>query len=63
MVSVESVANDLAEAAGDIIRIMQQSDLDDEYGSEWADEMYDAYELVKKAIQSLARSAMYEPSS
>lgn len=60
MVSIESLKNDLAEAQGTILILMQEGDDGVGYpNSEWADEMYSAYELVKKAIQSLDRASLF----
>lgn len=61
MVSVDSVKNDLAEAGGRILILMQEGDSGKGFANvEWADEMFDAYEHVKKAIQSLNRAADFE---
>ncbi len=61
MVSLESVKADLAEAQGRILILMQEGDSGVGFANvEWADEMFDAYEHTKKAIQSLNRAGDWE---
>lgn len=65
MVSAESVKLDLAEAQSRILILMQEGDeggnsLANFPNVEWANEMFDAYEHIKKAIQSMNRAELYE---
>jgi hypothetical protein len=61
MVSIESLMADLAEIQGRTLILMQEGDDGTGFQNvEQADELYDAYELIKKAIQSLDRARMYE---
>lgn len=57
MVSVESVVENLAYEMGRILILMQEGDTPNGFSNvEWADEMYDAYEHVKKATQCIHRA-------
>lgn len=61
MVSLRSVKDSLGEAGGRILVLMQEGDSERGFvNTEWADEMFDAFEHVKKAINSLERAEMYE---
>lgn len=61
MASLESVKIDLAEAQGRILVLMQEGDSGEGFDNvAWSDEMFDAYEHIKKAIRSLDRAADYE---
>lgn len=61
MPSVESVKLALGDAAGTILVLMQEGDSGEGFANiEWSDEMFDAYEHVKKAIQSINRALDYE---
>lgn len=60
MVSVDSVKADLAEASGNILLLMQQMDDGEFFNIEWSDEMFDAYELVSKAVKCLGNAQQLE---
>lgn len=64
MVSINTVKDDLADSAGRILILMQEGDSEHGFVSpEWADDMYGAYELVRKAIQSLDQAELHEAGS
>lgn len=58
MASLEYVAKDLGDAAGRLLVLMQEGDSEHGFTNvEWADEMFDAYEHVKKALACVHRAA------
>lgn len=60
-VSVEAVIANLAEEQGRILILMQEGDGQSGFANvDWSDSMFDAYELIKKAIRSLNEASLYE---
>lgn len=58
MASLDYVASQLQDIAGRLLVLMQEGDSEQGFVNvEWADEMYDAYEHVQKAIKSVNRAA------
>lgn len=60
MVSIESVKSNLRKEATNILILMQESDtsVGFEANFDWADEMFDAHNLVMKAMGALSRAQL-----
>jgi hypothetical protein len=56
MVSLESTLGQIAEARGDLLSRLQDGDHDSRDFSDWADEIYEAIELLQVAMQHIDRA-------
>lgn len=61
MVSVNYVIAELQDQASNVLALMQEADSRHGFiNIEWADAMYDAHELINKAIRSLGEALNLE---
>lgn len=62
MVSIESVRDNLLDEASRILILMQEGDRRGAgfVNTEWAEEMYEAYQRVQEAVATLGRAKLAE---
>ena len=60
MASPASALNLAVEAKEDLLTVLQESDHDGRDWGEWADELYEAYELLTRAVEHIAKAQLTE---
>jgi hypothetical protein len=60
MASLESVLGLLAEAKGELLSLLQDSDHDGRDWAEWGDWLYEAVESLTEASQHIDRARLYQ---